>query len=181
MQIEVAGRRLALRDRTALAHPVRAARGGEFGELHATVRWESDFPCPGGGEHFEAALKVDQFTEHRQRNECAARGVGGRAERLSMRVQSSANPVGLVGVELRGVRGHLLMQFVAQSHSLRLEGRQVRARERHEERLLPVVRGEAVAGVEVAQLLMGVNLFLCLIRADEAQRERRGLQHAVAA
>ncbi len=58
------------------------------------------------------------------------------------------------GSNLLGVRGHLLVQFVAQPLALRLEHRQVRRRERHEERLLPVVRrrtrsrrtGRGVAG-----------------------------------
>ncbi len=84
------------------------------------------------------------------------------------------------GSNLLGVGGHLLVQLVAEPAALRLERRQVGGRERHEERLLPVVRHEAVARVQVAELLVGVNLFLGLVRADVAERERGGLQHAVA-
>ena len=93
---------------------------------------------------------------------------------------AAADPVGLVRIELVGVHGHLLMQLVAEPPAVRLERRQVRRRERHEERLLPVVRHEAVAGVEIAELLVRVDLFLGLVGADVAERERRGLQHGVA-
>ena len=92
---------------------------------------------------------------------------------------AAADPVGLVGVELVGVGGHLLVQLVAKPPAVRLERRQVCRSERHEERLLPVVRHEAVARVEIAELLVGVDLLLGLVRADVAERERRGLQHRV--
>ena len=76
--------------------------------------------------------------------------------------------------------GHLLANLGCEAVGpSRLERRQVVARERHEKRLMPAVRHEAVALVQVAQLLVDVHFFLGLLRPEVAERERGGLQHAV--
>ena len=172
-------RRLALGDRGPLTDPVGGRSRGEFGELDAAVGRQRHLPRPGRGEHLHAPLQVDQFAEQRQRHHRPAGGVDERAQCLRSEARSARDPVGLLRVELVGVHRHLLVQLVAEPAALRLEGRQVRRCERHEERLLPVVGHEAVARVEVAELLVAVNLLLGLVGADVAERERRGLQHRV--
>ena len=101
-----------------------------------------------------------------------------RAERLVPKPGAPADPVGLVRVELVGLGGHLLVQLVAEPRPCGSNAGRCGARQRHEERLLPVVRHEPVAGVQVAELLVGVDLLLRLVGADVAEGERGGLQHA---
>lgn len=176
-QFQAAGARRALGDRRAFADPVGARRAGQLREGDASVRRQRDLARPGRREDFQFALQVDQLAEHRGREEFAAL-LGRRAEGLALEL--AADPVGLVGVEPVRLRGHLLAEFVAELAALRFEGRQVRRRQWHEERLLPVVRQETVARVEIAQLVVRMDLFLGELRPDEAERERRGLEHRVA-
>src|SRR5262245_30271922 len=50
----------------------------------------------------------------------------------------------------------------------------------HQERMVAEVRDEAIGLVQLAELLVDVDLFLGLVGADAAERERRGLEDAVA-
>jgi len=180
LKIEIPRCRLALGDWAAFANPVRTAGGGQLRELDATTGRQRHFARPSRGEDFHAALQVDEFAKQRQWHQRSARDVAERAECLRTEPGSPTDPVSFIGVELARVNRHLLVKLVAESLPLRLECRKVCRRQRHEERLLPVVGREAVARVQIAKLLMGVNLFLGLIGADIPERERGCLQHGIA-
>ncbi len=73
---------------------------------------------------------------------------------------------------------HLGPDVLLQALAARLERRQVRRRQRHQKRRVPQVRHEAVGLVQIFQLMVHMKLFLGLIRAEKAQGEGGGLEHA---
>lgn len=180
LQIEVAGRRRALGDRRRLADPIRRRAAAQFRELDAAVRRQGDFLGAGIGERFHVPLQVDQLAEHRQLHERAAGRVGDGAERLGAQPDAVSDPRRLIGIEPALLCRHFLADLGPQPLPARIERRQVCGRQRHQEGVVPEVRDKAIRLVQLAELLVDVNLLFGQLRADAAHRVGGGLEHAVA-
>ena len=165
---------LALGDRAALADPVR---GRGAGELRGTGRgrWAAARPRvrrpartpPGSaaGRSVRRAWAAAPACRRRCRRACRATSAGSRRGERSSRPRPG-----------RTSSAWAVIFWRSSSRSCWPCGSnagQVGARQRHEERLLPVVRHEAVARVQVAELLVGVDLFLGLVGADDSRGRTR--------